>query len=309
MMADVRRCPSCGAKHRDFRTRCLRCGTPLETQAAAGPAGWSPRVLGVAAGAVVLTAGLAWSFSGGAGVARVLPGSKAPALAVADRATRTTGIASMPAVGAPAIDPTPAASAAYQRGDYAGALLGYQRAMAEHPDDAAAVNNVGQVLVRLGRAPEAIPLFEKAASARPGDWSYRFNLARARAQVRDWPAAVADYREADRLFPDDPPTLFNLGLALQQTGADAEAATVLERAAAASPDDAAFVLALARSYQRLSRVADARAQFERYLELAPQSPDAAAARQAIAALTGAPATPPAAIPAATQAAAAPVPQG
>ncbi len=92
------------------------------------------------------------------------------------------------------------------------------------------------------------------------------------------------YREAERLFPDDGPTLFNFGLALQQTGADAEAATVLERALAAIPDDASFVLALARSYQRLARTADARRAFERFLDMSPQSADAAAARQALTTL-------------------------
>src|SRR5204862_7823509 len=75
--------------------------------------------------------------------------------------------------------------------------------------------------------------------------------------------------------------------AVQQTGADAEAATVLERALAANSDDPSFVLALARSYQRLARTADARRAFERFLDMSPQSADAAAARQALATLSGA----------------------
>jgi len=206
----------------------------------------------------------------------------------------------------------PAAASAYSRGDYGAALLGFQRAMAEHPQDPVAMNNVGQVLVRLGRCAEAIPLFERAVAARPYEWSYRFNLARARTQIRDWPGAVADYREADRLFPNDGPTLYNFGLALQQTGVDAEAAAVLERATATRPDDPSFVLALARSYQRLSRTAEARQAFTRFLDMSPQSADAAPARAALDALSATPTASPAAAasaPAATQTEVAPTPQG
>jgi Flp pilus assembly protein TadD len=238
--------------------------------------------------------GLAWFFSGAAASDRVLQGSSAPAPSVT---TDSSGPARQVLEGAdtvsatPGVDPAPAATAAYARGDYAAALLGFQQAMTEHPDDPAAANNVGQVLVRLGRPAEAVPLFEKAVSGRPTEWSYRFNLARAYALLRDWPAAVASYREADRLFPDDGPTLYNFGLSLQQTGSDEEAAAVLERAVSSTPGDPTFVLALARSYQRLSRTDDARRTFEKFLEMSPQSADAAAARQALTSLGGSQAEP------------------
>jgi tetratricopeptide (TPR) repeat protein len=243
-------------------------------------------LVGGAALTVIAAAVLAASVGGQRSYTRVLSSAQAPPLSKAKDIDGETAAAPGAAENAAPSDPVPQATAAYARGDYGAALLGFERAMTEHPEDARAINNVGQVLVRLGRAPEAIPLFEKAVANSPNEWSYRFNLARARSQVHDWPGAVADYREADRLLPDDGPTLFNLGLSLQQTGADAEAAQVLEKAVAQSPDDASFVLALARSYQRLSRAPEARTAFERYLALAPQSADAAAARQALAALAG-----------------------
>jgi len=286
-MGDVRRCPACGAKHRESRVRCLRCGAPLDDAPAVSAD--APRWrLAAGVGIVVVVLSLAWFFSSEADNGRVLEGSRAPSPTPKADATSSTHPRDLgEAVSAPGVDPAPEATAAYGRGDYAAALLGYQRAMTEHPEDPVAANNVGQVLVRLGRAAEAVPLFEKAVAVRPGEWSYRFNLARAHAQLRDWPASVASYREADRLFPDDGPTLYNFGLSLQQTGADDEAASVLERAVSSMPDDASAVLALARSYQRLSRTAEARRTFEKFLEMAPQSADAAAARQALAALSGA----------------------
>jgi len=287
-MTDIRRCGACGAKHRDSRVRCLRCGAALAAIPAIVPAKRPRWLPGAAAGIVVVLAGGGWMLSRSSAQPHVLAGTHSPSLAPAAASAEPSRAEGGDTAAVPGLDPAPAANAAYARGDYAGALLGFQRAMADHPDDPAAINNVGQILVRLGRAAEAVPLFEKAVTARPGEWSYRFNLARARAQLRDWPAAVADYREAERLFPDDGPTLFNFGLALQQTGADAEAATVLERALAANPEDPSFVLALARSYQRLARTADARRAFERFLDLSPQSADAAAARQALTTLSGAP---------------------
>lgn len=284
-MGDLRRCTACGAKHRDHRTKCLRCGAPLEPDQEV-PARRGPWVLAGVLAALLALAGVTWSAAGGrAGVASVLPGGHVPLVAAprADAPQRDPGAGWR---GWPSEAMT-AGAAAYGRGDYPSALVSYQRAMAEHPTDPEAINNVGQVLVRLGRAAEAIPLFERAASLRPGEWSYRFNLGRARGQAQDWPGAVAAYREAERLFPDDDATAYNLGLALQHTGADADAAAVLERAVAGKPDEAGFVLALARSYQRLSRAADARRAFERFLEMAPQSPDAAAARSAVEALPAA----------------------
>lgn len=50
------------------------------------------------------------------------------------------------------------ARAAYQNGDVPGALEDYQRAVDVNPDDAAALNNLGQLLVRSGRAAAGEPM-------------------------------------------------------------------------------------------------------------------------------------------------------
>ena len=100
-----------------------------------------------------------------------------------------------------------------------------------------AQNNLGQVLIRLGQAPEAIGPLTIAANGAPGEWSYRFNLARAKAQTADWSGAVEAYQQADQLFPDDHVTLFNLAQALQKANRQDEALPVLEKAVAAAPDN------------------------------------------------------------------------
>ena len=73
--------------------------------------------------------------------------------------------------------------------------------MAADPADLAAQNNLGQVLVRLGQAPEAIPHLTTATNGAPGEWSYRFNLARAEEQTGDWSGAVESYQRAHSCTP------------------------------------------------------------------------------------------------------------
>ena len=75
--------------------------------------------------------------------------------------------------------------------------------MAETPDDSEAQNNLGQILVRLGRAKDALPHFDAAIEIDGERWSYRFNRARAYGLLNMWEQAVAEYRVAANLFPDD----------------------------------------------------------------------------------------------------------
>ena len=175
-------------------------------------------------------------------------------------------------------------SVAFRKGDFGGALTALEAAVAAQPDDPEALNTLGQTLVRLNRAEEAIPRYLLAAQLAPGKWAYRFNLARARGLVGDWGGAVDDYRIADRLFPDDHATLFNLGLALRKAGRAAEALPVLERVVALAPDDPSFVLTAARTYDELDRRAQAAAAYRKFLSQSAAGTDAEAARGRLARL-------------------------
>jgi Flp pilus assembly protein TadD len=175
-------------------------------------------------------------------------------------------------------------SESFRAGDFETALGGFEQAVERHPDDPDALNNLGQTLVRLNRASDAIPKLALAVQLSPGKWAYRFNLARARGLVGDWSGAVEDYRIADRLFPDDHATLFNLALALRKAGHTAEALPVLERVMALAPEDPSFVLTAARTYDELDRGTDAAATYRKFLSQSPLGPDAEAARGRLTAL-------------------------
>ena len=78
-----------------------------------------------------------------------------------------------------AVDAKRAGTASYTTGDLPSALERFEEAVAETPDDSEAQNNLGQILIRLGRAKDALPHFDAAIEIDGERWSYRFNRARA----------------------------------------------------------------------------------------------------------------------------------
>lgn len=282
-------CPRCGARIQPGLPcpRCQRGPTPdADTGNRSSRLVWG--IAGAAVAVVALAAGLPGrdgteAVDVDAGQQRNVTCASAPAETMAP-ASMTPGERMIQPVTAE--DFARAGTAAYQQGDLSVALSAFEEAARAHPSDPDAQNNLGQVLVRLGRADEALPHLEAAVAGAPDRWAFRFNLARARGLTGDWAGAVDDYERAASLFPDDYVTLYNLGRALQKAGDHARAAETLERAIALQPDDPSFQLTLAASYEKLGRTGDAAAAYQRYLEQAPSSPDAAAIQARIARLTG-----------------------
>src|SRR5262245_14622859 len=174
--------------------------------------------------------------------------------------------------------------AAYARGDFAAALAAYQRGLEKNPNDPNLLNSLAQCLVRMGRAEEAIPYFERAITLNANSWAPRFNLAHAHGVLNQWPKAVARYREAVPLFPDDYVTHYNLGLALHKNGEEAEAISEFQKAIELAPSETSFHLSLAISYERLHKPVEAAGAYEDYLRMNPLAPDAASMRSHIESL-------------------------
>jgi Flp pilus assembly protein TadD len=291
-MREPRTCAACGAKnHPDWR-KCQRCKAPLDRSeseadattrrlAAIAPIGAVIVVVAVS-GYLLLQAPIATSPAPRKTSSR--PGAT-PTAAVNDASTeRRRQAAFEPATAG---DFARRGADAFRTDDFGSAVAAYEAAVARQPDDPDAQNNLGQTLVRLNRAPEAIPRFQRATQLAPGKWTYRFNLARARGLCGDWAGAVEDYREADRLFPDDHATLFNLALALRKAGRLAEAAPVLERVVVLAPEDPSFVLTAARTYDELDRRTEAAASYRKFLDQTATGREADLARGRLAQLEAA----------------------
>jgi Flp pilus assembly protein TadD len=299
MTREARVCGSCGAKNHPKWRACQRCGTALTAppaRAAAASRGKEqptasglPKAAWMGGGALaclVIVAAIAMPRS-----------SSAPSSTAAARRTTSAGQSVAPAAhpvqpngqaGGLAVDTRSdlvhQSSLAYERGDFDGALDILKRAVAANPSDAVAQNNLGQVLVRLNRVPEALPHLAAATELEPSNWSYKFNLARAQGLSGDWAAAVTSYQQADQLFPNDHVTLFNLAQALQKANRSDEAIGVLERVVAAAPGDPSFLLSLGSAYEQAGRAQDAASTFSKYLDAAPDGPQVAPVKAHLARL-------------------------
>lgn len=294
-------CPNCGAKVRADRARCARCravfAAPPDPKVAAVLSRRLQKAAVLLVALCVLVVGVVW-LRRDPPLAAVSPTSVAvdplaarrpsvPAPALASASTAKT-----PApVERPFLDPAASGGLAYAGGDYASALARYQAAVEKNPQDAESWSNLGQVLVRLNRAPEAIPALQQAIAIVPDRWAYQFNLARAFGQTSRWEDAVASYRRAQSLFPDDDVTAFNLALALEKKGDVLLAVKEYQNAIRLAPEDAAFRMALGGSLERQGNASEAAAAFKEYLRLSPSAPDADRVRAKIAQLSGSAAAP------------------
>jgi tetratricopeptide (TPR) repeat protein len=171
--------------------------------------------------------------------------------------------------------------AAYAKGDVARSIEQFTAAIDADPQNAQALNNLGQALVRAGRAREAIPYFDRAIAVSASVWTYHFNRAKAYGELQDWSRAVAGYRDAAGLFPDDYATVFNLARALQASGDLNGAIDAYQRAVNLAPAEPDFPLALAYALESARRPGDAVRAYQRFLELQDSGPIAEKVKQRI----------------------------
>lgn len=274
-------CQVCGAKTKESRLRCPRCGEILETAPASSPAA-AQATTGVPAmfaryrGPLVLAGSLLSVIVLLVFIARrpdVVPeAAAAVAVPVKPVSAAPTSAPARPDPGF--LDPKTGGATAYKAGDYASALEHYKKAVSLNPNDGDALNNLGQLLARNGDPAAAIPHFQKAVRLYPSVWAYRFNLAHAHGRLGDWSQAADDYRQARTLFPDDYVTHFNLGMALHRMGDEEAAVYTFRRGAELAPSEPSFPLALGMSYEQMNRTDDAVKSYEQYLAMSPPAPEA-----------------------------------
>ena len=239
----------------------------------------------VAAGIILLLTGWVWGPAPSASVPSPPQDSTGP-LAALLRASQPRKFVPAERVPTelPFIDAATAGTLAYSRGELEQALAMFEKEIVDHPSDAESHSNAAQVLIRLGRPTDALPLLERAVALNESRWAYRFNLARCRGLLGDWTGAAADYRAADGLFPGDYATLFNLAQALHRAGLEDEAVARYREAIASKPDDPTFHLALGISEERRGQPDEAAAAYRQFLEMAPEAGEAQGVRTRVAQL-------------------------
>ena len=292
-MADAIVCASCGAKIKEGRQSCLRCGEKLVAaeQAPAGRGQFTNRYRGPFSATIALGVSLLVFLLIVTRRPTALVPVAAPQAENQPRAPRVDSVVVEPAVVVPtsfepktALDFGRGGAAAYAQGNFARALDYFQQAVEQRPDDAVALTNLGHALVRLGRAREAIPYFIRTIELQPTEWTPQFNLAHAYGELADWVHAIPEYQKAVVLFPDDYVTHYNLAMVFHKSGQEEPAVSEFQRAIQLAPGEPTFRLSLGVSYERLKRPAEAAKAYEEYLALAPEAPEAGKIRARIEAL-------------------------
>jgi tetratricopeptide (TPR) repeat protein len=160
-----------------------------------------------------------------------------------------------------------------EKGDQAGAIEDYRRALALAPAYAYAHYNLGNSLTATGRAGEAIGHYRDALRFHPGDPSIHFNLGNALAAERSEAAAAAEFREALRLDPARADAWYNLADALVASGDTAGAADAYSRAVLLRPDFADARVNFGNVLAQLGRFPEAVREFREALRLEPGAAD------------------------------------
>lgn len=295
-------CPHCGLRRRPGWFRCPRCreilpelsatskglddGLGLEDFMPEGTSRRTPSWTWVTVAAAVVVTGAIGMMS--------RSGSSAPASIARESGTNVRAPEVSGARGRPtnpddalphlAANAGLSGSAAYAKGDLEQARRDYEAAVTANPEDAAARNNLAQVLMRQNLPSIALFHLDEAVRIQPQKWAYRFNRARAYGETNRLPEAAAEYQVAAELFPEDYATYYNLGLTRMKLKQYAEAVRALEQAVKLAPGEPSFLISLGTAYVAAQQPDRAKATFEQFLQQAPADAEVPRVKDLLSAL-------------------------
>jgi tetratricopeptide (TPR) repeat protein len=162
---------------------------------------------------------------------------------------------------------------AQKRGDVAGAMDGYERALKIAPGLVPARINLATALVRLGRLDEAIDQYRAVLRSSPSNPRIATLLANCLVLRGKYADAIEILKPIEKAHPNDLDAVFVLGEALISTDKSAEGLERVERVAAARSDADAWMLA-GMTHLRLGEPAKARDNLDKALRVNPALPGA-----------------------------------
>ncbi len=145
-----------------------------------------------------------------------------------------------------------------------------QRALELKPDFPETLNSLGNVLNRLGRPREALPLLEQAVRIQPRFASAHNTLGVTLMALERTDDGIAEFRRALALNPALATARVNHGWALANQGRIAEAVEQFEQARRQQPDLADVEIKWGLTFAMHSRVAEALPHLERAVKLQPE---------------------------------------
>ncbi len=160
------------------------------------------------------------------------------------------------------------------RGDLAGAIAHYRRAIESHPDYVEAHYNLGGALIEKGEMAEALTHYRRAIELKPDDADSHNNYGAALRQLGRTNEAKEEFRSALSLRPDYLDASLNLASLLLRAGRAEEATAQLRESALLQPNNAVVHSALGNALMKTGKAREAAAEFTRTLALDPNNTSA-----------------------------------
>jgi tetratricopeptide (TPR) repeat protein len=136
----------------------------------------------------------------------------------------------------------------HQKGDYGGAIAGYEKFLKAHPEAAAVRSNLGAALAHEGRLSEAIHEYTLALAADGGNAQVRLNLALAYYKTGEISKAIAELERVRAALPPGSPEMNQVTLLLadcaMRQGKDQRVIELLDPLAKSEPDNLAVAFLL-----------------------------------------------------------------
>lgn len=148
-----------------------------------------------------------------------------------------------------------------------------ERAVALAPNDAAALNNLGNVLIDLGQFEEAVATLERAVALKPEAADFHANLGRALRFFKKLDRSAEAYRRAIALAPKRAAYHSSLGNILTAQKDDEGAMAAFAAALELAPNQPNLIHNIALSLVKLKRFEEAASHSRRAIELDPKEPE------------------------------------
>lgn len=150
----------------------------------------------------------------------------------------------------------------------------YRQILAQQPDHAEAVHNLGMIALQVGQNDAAMELFQRAVALNPNRATAHYqlgNILKSKGQIDE---AIAAFRRAIVLRPDYPVAYNDLGTALRSKGQLNDAMAAYLQAIALKPTYAEAFYNLGNALRDQGQITEAAAACRQAIALRPNFPEA-----------------------------------
>lgn len=165
---------------------------------------------------------------------------------------------------------------------YEEAAEAYKAAIDKEPGEPVYHNNLGLSFLKLGKSDDALDSFKKMLEVQPESYSANKNIGEILGAMKKYEEALPYFQKASELSTTDPDASYNLGACLVNLQDLEKAAAAFARAKELKPNLAPAYYQLGMIYVNQNKKPEAIQNLEKFVELAPDDPNAAVARQILA---------------------------